>query len=97
MKTKLLSAATVILLAIGVSAQEKTTVKQEIKKDAKAVENGVTDGAQWTAKTAEKGAKATEKGVKKGAQRTRKAAKNTGNAVSDSYKDTKEYVRKETK
>ena len=97
MKTKLLSIAAVVLLAIGVSAQEKPTVKQEIKKDAKAVENGVTDGAQWTAKTAEKGAKATEKGVKKGAKWTKKAAKNTGNAVSDSYKDTKEYVRKEIK
>ena len=97
MKTKLLSVAAVILLSIGVSGQEKNTVKQEIKKDAKAVENGVTDGAQWTAKTAKKGAKATEKGVKKGAKWTKKAAKNTGNAVSDSYKDTKDYVQKETK
>lgn len=46
MKTKLLSVAAVILLSIGVSAQEKNTVKQEIKKDAKAVENGVKDGAE---------------------------------------------------
>lgn len=97
MKTKIVSIAAVFLLAIGVSAQEKTTVKQEIKKGAKAVENGVADGAKWTAKTAKKGAKATEKGVKKGTKWTKKAVKNTGNAVSDGYKDTKDYVKKETK
>ena len=90
MKTKLLSVAAVILLTIGVSAQEKNNVKQEIKKDAKAVENGVKDGAEWTATTA-------KKGVKRSTKWTKKAVKNTGKAVDESYKDTKEYVRKETK
>ena len=97
MKTKLLSVAAVILLSIGVSAQEKNTVKQEIKKDAKAVENGVKDGAEWTATTAKKGVKATKKGVKKSTKWTKKAVKNTGKAIDVGYKDTKDYVRKETK
>lgn len=97
MKTKLLSVAAVILLSIGVSAQEKNTVKQEIKKDTKAVENGVSDGAEWTAKTAKEGVKATKKGVKKGTKWTKKAVKNTGKAIDESYQDTKEYVKKETK
>ena len=65
MKTKLLSVATVLLFGIAVSAQETQTIKQEVKKDAKAVGKTVEDGAKWTGKTAKKGAKATKKALKK--------------------------------
>ena len=98
MKTKLLSVAAVVLFAVTVSAQEtEPTLKQEIKKDAKAVETSVKKGAAWTGKTAKKGAKATEKGIKNGAKWTEKTAKKGGEAVKESYEDTKEYVKKETK
>lgn len=97
MKTKLLSIAAMILFGIGVSAQETPTLKQEVKKDAKAVGNAVEDGAQWTGKTVKKGAKATKKGVKKGAKWTGKTAKKGAKAVEEGYKDTKEFVKKETK
>ena len=97
MKTKLLSIAAVLLFGIAVSAQETQTIKQEVKKDAKAVGNAVEDGVKWTGETAKKGAKATKKGVKKGAKWTEKTAKKGGKAVKEGYKDTKEFVKKETK
>ena len=113
MKTKVLSIAAILFFAITVSAQEtKPTVKQEVKKDVKAVGNSVEDGAQWTAKTATKGAKATKKGVKKGAKWTGKTVKKgakatkegvkdgaqwTGKTAEKGYKDTKDFVKKETK
>jgi hypothetical protein len=62
MKTKLLSLATLVFLSIGISAQETPTVKQEIKKDAKAVGTSVEKGAKWTGKTAKKGGKAVKEG-----------------------------------
>ena len=97
MKTKLLSIAAVLLFGIAVSAQETQTIKQEVKKDAKAVGKTVEDGAKWTGKTAKKGAKATKKGVKKATKWTEKTAKKGGKAVEEGYKDTKEFVKKETK
>lgn len=97
MKTKLLSVSAFLLFGIAVSAQETQTIKQEVKKEAKAVGETVEDGAKWTGKTAQKGAKSVEKGVKKGAKWTEKTAKKGGKAVEEGYKDTKEFVKKETK
>ncbi len=98
MKTKLLSVAAVALFAVTISAQEtKPTLKQEIKKDAKAVGTSVKKGANWTEKTAKTGAKATEEGIKDGAKWTEKTVKKGGEAVKEGYEDTKEYVKKETK
>ncbi len=97
MKTKLLSVAAVLLFGIAVSAQETQTIKQEVKKDAKAVDKTVEDGAKWTGKTVKKGAKSVKKGVKKGAKWTEKTAKKGEKAVEEGYKDTKEFVKKETK
>lgn len=98
MKTKFLSLAALLFLAVAIKAQEaKPTVKQEVKKDAKAVGTAVEDGAEWTGTTVKKGAKATKKGVKKAARWTKKTAKKGGTAVKEGYNDTKEYVKKETK
>ena len=108
MKTKVLSIAAFILFAIGVSAQDTLTAKQQVNKDAKVVGNGVKDGANWTAKTAVKGYDATKEGAQKGAKWTKKAAKKTGkwtkkaavntkDATVKGYNDTKDYVKKETK
>ena len=46
MKKRLFSAALILLLGIGVSAQKTNSVKQEVKKDAKKVGNAVKDGAE---------------------------------------------------
>lgn len=98
MKTKFLPLAALLFLAVAIKAQEaKPTVKQEVKKDAKAVGTAVEDGAEWTGTTVKKGAKATKKGVKKAARWTKKTAKKGGTAVKEGYNDTKEYVKKETK
>ena len=98
MKTKFLSLAALLFLAVAIKAQEaKPTIKQEVKKDAKAVGTAVEDGAEWTGTTVKKGAKATKKGVKKAARWTKKTAKKGGTAVKEGYNDTKEYVKKETK
>ncbi|WP_027377747.1 hypothetical protein [Kaistella palustris] len=98
MKTKLLTLGALTIFAVTVSAQEtKPTLKQEVKKDAKAVGTSVKQGAEWTGETIKKGAKATEKGIKKGAKWTEKTAKKGGKAVKEGYEDTKDYVRKETK
>jgi len=98
MKTKFLSLAALLFLAVAIKAQEaKPTVKQEVKKDAKAIGTAVEDGAEWTGTTVKKGAKATKKGVKKAARWTKKTAKKGGTAVKEGYNDTKEYVKKETK
>jgi len=98
MKTQLLSLAALVFFSIAVSAQEtKPTVKEEVKKDAKAVGTAVEKGADWTADTAKKGVKATEKGIKKSTKWTKKTAKKGKKAVKEGYEDTKEYVKKETK
>ena len=98
MKTKFLSLAALLFLAVAIKAQEaKPTIKQKDKKDAKAVGTAVEDGAEWTGTTVKKGAKATKKGVKKAARWTKKTAKKGGTAVKEGYNDTKEYVKKETK
>lgn len=109
MKTKLLSLSALFFLTIAISAQEtKPTLKQEVKKDAKAVGIAVEDGAEWTGETAKDGVKRTEKTVKKGAKATKRSAKKAarwtdktakkgGKAVKEGYNDTKDYIKKETK
>lgn len=57
MKTKLLAIAAMVLLAVGLSAQETQTVKQEVKKDAKAAGTTVKKGANSVATGTKKGAK----------------------------------------
>lgn len=92
MKTKLLSIAAIVFLSIGVSAQETKTVKEEIKKDAKAVGNAVEDGAEWTGKTAVKGAEATKEGVKDGAKWTGKTAKKGTKATKKGVKKAAKWT-----
>ena len=98
MKTKVLSIAAFLLCAITISAQETgTTVKQEVKKDAKAVGNAVEDGAEWTGKTAEKGYEATKEGVKDGAQWTDKTAKKGARATKRAAKKAGTWTGKTAK
>ncbi|WP_428070742.1 hypothetical protein [Chryseobacterium gambrini] len=95
MKKRLFSAALILLLGIGVSAQKTNSVKQEVKKDAKKVGTAVKDGAEWTGKTAEKGYDATKKGVKKATKWTKKTAKKGANAVDKSYQNVKADIKKD--
>ncbi|MCQ4140467.1 hypothetical protein [Chryseobacterium sp. EO14] len=95
MKKRLFSAALILLLGIGVSAQKTNSVKQEVKKDAKKVGTAVKDGAEWTGKTAEKGYDATKKGVKKATKWTKKTAKKGANAVNKSYQNVKADIKKD--
>lgn len=91
MKTKLLSIAAMVIFTVAIKAQEsKPTVKEEVKKDAKAVGTAVEDGAEWTGKTVVKGAEATKEGVKDGAQWT-------GKTVKKGAKSTKKGVKKAAK
>lgn len=95
MKKRLFSAALILLLGIGVSAQKTNSVKQEVKKDAKKVGTAVKDGAEWTGKTAEKGYDATKKGVKKATKWTKKTAKKSADAVDKSYQNVKSDIKKD--
>jgi predicted Holliday junction resolvase-like endonuclease len=95
MKKRLYSAALILLLGIGVSAQKTNSVKQEVKKDAKKVGTAVKDGAEWTGKTAEKGYDATKKGVKKATKWTKKTAKKGADAVDKSYQNVKADIKKD--
>ncbi|MDO3424564.1 MULTISPECIES: hypothetical protein [Chryseobacterium] len=95
MKKRLYSAALILLLGIGVSAQKTNSVKQEVKKDAKKVGTAVKDGAEWTGKTAEKGYDATKKGVKNAAKWTKKTAKKGADAVDKSYQNVKADIKKD--
>ncbi|OVE54838.1 hypothetical protein [Chryseobacterium mucoviscidosis] len=95
MKKRLFSAALILLLGIGVSAQKTNSVKQEVKKDAKKVGTAVKDGAEWTGKTAEKGYDATKKGVKNAAKWTKKTAKKGADAVDKSYQNVKADIKKD--
>ncbi|WP_185140309.1 MULTISPECIES: hypothetical protein [unclassified Chryseobacterium] len=95
MKKRLYSAALILLLGIGVSAQKTNSVKQEVKKDAKAVGKAAKDGAEWTGKTAEKGYDATKKGVKKATKWTKKTAKKSADAVDKSYQNVKADIKKD--
>ncbi|BEV05089.1 hypothetical protein [Chryseobacterium gambrini] len=95
MKKRLFSAALILLLGIGVSAQKTNSVKQEVKKDAKKVGTAVKDGAEWTGKTAEKGYDATKKGVKKATKWTKKTAKKGADAVDKSYQNVKADIKKD--
>lgn len=95
MKKRLYSAALILLLGIGVSAQKTNSVKQEVKKDAKKVGTAVKDGAEWTGKTAEKGYDATKKGVKNAAKWTKKTAKKGADAVDKSYQNVKSDIKKD--
>lgn len=95
MKKRLYSAALILLLGIGVSAQKTNSVKQEVKKDAKAVGKAAKDGAEWTGKTAEKGYDATKKGVKNAAKWTKKTAKKGADAVDKSYQNVKADIKKD--
>lgn len=94
MKKRLFSAALILLLGIGVSAQKTNSLKQEVKKDAKKVGTAVKDGAEWTGKTAEKGYDATKKGVKKATKWTKKTAKKGADAVDKSYQNVKADIKK---
>ena len=99
MKTKVLSLAAVVFFAVAINAQEtKPTVKEEIKKDAKAVGTAVEDGAEWTEKTAVKGYEATKEGVKDGAEWTdktvKKGAKSTKKGVKKAVKWTEKTAKK---
>lgn len=102
---KVISVLAVLVITFSARAQEKQTVKEVVKQDAKAVGNvakkganatkkGVQKGAKWTGDTAKKGAKATEKGVKKGAEWTGKTAKKGAKAVEKTYQDVKTDVKK---
>jgi hypothetical protein len=71
------------------------SVKQEVKKDAKAVGKAAKDGAEWTGKTAEKGYDATKKGVKNAAKWTKKTAKKGADAVDKSYQNVKADIKKD--
>lgn len=95
MKKRLYSAAVILLFGIGVSAQKTNSVKQEVKKDAKAVGKVAKDGAEWTGKTAEKGYDATKKGVKNAAKWTKKTAKKGADAVDKSYQNVKADIKKD--
>ncbi|MCY1659408.1 hypothetical protein [Chryseobacterium sp. SL1] len=95
MKKRLFSAALILLLGIGVSAQKTNSLKQEVKKDAKKVGTAVKDGAEWTGKTAEKGYDATKKGVKKATKWTKKTAKKGADAVDKSYQNVKADIKKD--
>ncbi|MEN4759647.1 hypothetical protein ABEG63_04830 [Chryseobacterium sp. C39-AII1] len=95
MKKRLFSAAVILLLGIGVSAQQKETVKQEVKKDAKKVGTAVKDGAEWTGKTAEKGYNATKNGVKDAAKWTKKTAQKGAKAVDKTYQEAKADIKKD--
>lgn len=95
MKKRLYSAAVILLFGIGVSAQKTNSVKQEVKKDAKAVGKAAKDGAEWTGKTAEKGYDATKKGVKNAAKWTKKTAKKGADAVDKSYQNIKADIKKD--
>lgn len=95
MKKRLFSAALILLFGIGVSAQKTNSVKQEVKKDAKAVGKAAKDGAEWTGKTAEKGYDATKKGVKNAAKWTKKTAKKGADAVDKSYQNVKADIKKD--
>lgn len=95
MKKRLFSAALILLLGIGVSAQKTNSVKQEVKKDAKKVGTAVKDGAEWTGKAAEKGYDATKKGVKKATKWTKKTAKKGADAVDKSYQNVKADIKKD--
>jgi predicted Holliday junction resolvase-like endonuclease len=95
MKKRLYSAALILLLGIGVSAQKTNSVKQEVKKDAKKVGTAVKDGAEWTGKTEEKGYDATKKGVKKATKWTKKTAKKGADAVDKSYQNVKADIKKD--
>jgi len=95
MKKSLYSAAVILLFGIGVSAQKTNSVKQEVKKDAKAVGKAAKDGAEWTGKTAEKGYDATKKGVKKATKWTKKTAKKGADAVDKSYQNVKADIKKD--
>ena len=95
MKKRLYSAALILLLGIGVSAQKTNSVKQEVKKDAKKVGTAVKDGSEWTGKTAEKGYDATKKGVKNAAKWTKKTAKKGADAVDKSYQNVKADIKKD--
>ncbi|WBX99537.1 hypothetical protein [Chryseobacterium gambrini] len=95
MKKRLYSAALILLLGIGVSAQKTNSVKQEVKKDAKKAGTAVKDGAEWTGKTAEKGYDATKKGVKKATKWTKKTAKKGADAVDKSYQNVKADIKKD--
>lgn len=62
MKKTLLSLAAVVLFGVAVSAQEtKPTLKQEVKKDTKAVEKTVEKGAKWTGKPLKRAQKQQKK------------------------------------
>ncbi|WP_336716603.1 hypothetical protein [Chryseobacterium mucoviscidosis] len=95
MKKRLYSAALILLLGIGVSAQKTNSVKQEVKKDAKKVGTAVKDGAEWTGKTAEKGYDATKKSVKNAAKWTKKTAKKGADALDKSYQNVKADIKKD--
>lgn len=95
MKKRLYSAALILLIGIGISAQKTNSVKQEVKKDAKKVGTAVKDGAEWTGKTAEKGYDATKKGVKNAAKWTKKTAKKSADAVDKSYQNVKADIKKD--
>ena len=97
MKTKLLSIAAVLLFGIAVSAQETQTIKQEVKKDAKAVGNAVEDGVKWTGETAVKGAEATKEGVKDGAKWTETTAKKGAKATKKGVKKGAKWTEKTAK
>jgi len=95
MKKRLYSAAVILLFGIGISAQKKDSVKQEIRNDAGKVETAVKDGAEWTGKTAEKGYDASKKGVKNAVRWTKKTAKKGANAVDKTYQDAKADIKKD--
>ncbi|WP_294265131.1 hypothetical protein [uncultured Chryseobacterium sp.] len=95
MKKRLYSAALILLIGIGISAQKTNSVKQEVKIDAKKVGTAVKDGAEWTGKTAEKGYDATKKGVKNAAKWTKKTAKKGADAVDKSYQNVKADIKKD--
>ncbi|WP_294224012.1 hypothetical protein [Chryseobacterium sp. sg2396] len=95
MKKRLYSAALILLIGIGISAQKTNSVKQEVKRDAKKVGTAVKDGAEWTGKTAEKGYDATKKGVKNAAKWTKKTAKKGADAVDKSYQNVKADIKKD--
>ncbi|WP_294199584.1 hypothetical protein [uncultured Chryseobacterium sp.] len=95
MKKRLYSAALILLIGIGISAQKTNSVKQEVKRDAKKVGTAVKDGAEWTGKTAEKGYAATKKGVKNAAKWTKKTAKKGADAVDKSYQNVKADIKKD--
>ncbi|KQR91936.1 hypothetical protein ASG01_13110 [Chryseobacterium sp. Leaf180] len=102
---KIITMFAVVLITISVGAQEKQTVKEAVKQDAKVVGNvakkgavatkkGVQKGAEWTGETAKKGAKATEKGVKNGVKWTEKTAQKGAKAIEKTYQEVKTDIKK---